>query len=223
MFDFKITGKTLVAGGLVSAALFATGLATSPAFADEGSEFKVKDDTAVSSLVQSKADDVQASGGLLTSTDKVISTSGLMFKEPIEQKVRASHWREGMTLVTAICAGEPGHVVTVKSDGETSEVWRPAPMVEDIPLPNFKNEVESAVGAKVQSGGWPNSVLVSLPFDSAESWLPKIHGVLPKCAVGEKFDGSTAVQADESGSEEASKPTETMTQEERDALPIWGE
>ena len=220
---FKITGKTLVGAGLVSASLFATGLATGPAFADEGAEFKVKDDTAVSTIVQSKADEVEASGGLLTSSDEVVSKSGLLFKEQIEQKVRASHWRDGMTLVTAICAGEPGYVVKVRSDGETSEVWRPAGLTEDIPLPNFKSEVEGAVGAKVQSGGWPNSLLVSLPFESAKSWLPKVHGVLPECAVGEKFDGSTAVSADEGRSEDGSKPTEKMTQEERNALPIWGE
>ena len=47
--------------------------------------------------------------------------------------------------------------------------------------------------------------------------------MLPECAVGEKFDGSTAVSADEGRSEDGSKPTEKMTQEERNALPIWGE
>ena len=226
MIGMKINGKTLVAAAVVSGWLFAMAMATGPAFADKGNGFEAEDGSAVSTLVQSKEDAVEASSGLVAAGETVISRSGVLYREGIKQKVVATEWGHGLTLLTASCSGEPGTVVKVQRNDVPEDVWKPIGIVSDVPVPHYKAEIAGALGVEVDTGGWANSLLVPLALSDAQSWLPKVHSALPKCGVGEKFDGTTLDTSEESSNEEfsghkSSKPKKVLTDEEREELPVW--
>lgn len=217
----NIVLPAVIAVGLLSATVLGAGLASA-----EGAEFEKDGGSAVSTLVQSGEDSITAGSGLVLHGEKVLSRSGVKYRDALEQSVIAEKWSDTSTLVIAKCSGEPGRVLKVRDlEGETVERWEPIGITEDIPVQRFASEIQKSVGAETKHNptlGTDMAVRVDLPIGSAESWLPKVHDALPKCSIGEKFETSKPKEKPEKPSD-GGKSYNEMSDQEREELPVWGE